>query len=146
MNHTSFSSKYKTRPSSSRTYSQLPDCLVSPLEAVTRKGGKHSWQRTRQPKQPRTTVYKLFCVQYLPTVPNQYPKYTIPSAQSLHYLPPPPAQTCYLKSSDRELYTRDTKPLTKITEIPHSSRQNDKKTNKPPEHATPTEHNTTQSP
>ena len=76
MNHTSLSSKYKTRPSSSRTYTQLSDCLVSPLVAATSKGGNHSWQRTRQPKQPRTTVYKLFRVQYLPTVPNQYPKYT----------------------------------------------------------------------
>ena len=84
MNHTSLSSKYKTRPSSSRTHTHLPDCLVSPLDAATSKGGNHSWQRTRQPKQPRTTVYKLFRVQYLPTVPNQYPKYTIPGARSLH--------------------------------------------------------------
>ena len=116
MNHTSLSGKYKTRPSSSKTYTQLPDCLVSPLEvleAASSKDGNHSWQRTRQPKQPRTTVYKLFRVQYLPTVPNQYPKYTIPSARSLHYPPPPPAQMCYLKRSDRALCTRDTKPLTK---------------------------------
>ena len=83
MDHTSLSSKYNTRPSSSRTYTQLPDCLVSPLEAATSKGGNHSWQRTRQPKQPRTTVYKLFRVQSLPTDPNQHPKHTIPSPRSL---------------------------------------------------------------
>ena len=84
MNNTYLSSKYKARPSSSRTHTQLPDCLVSPLEAATSKGGNHSWQRTRQPKQHRTTVYKLFRVQYLPTVPNQCPKYTIPDARSVH--------------------------------------------------------------
>ena len=58
-------------------------CLVSPLEAATGKGGNHSWQLTRQPRLPRTTVYKLFRVEYLTTVPNQYPKYTIPGARSL---------------------------------------------------------------
>ena len=47
-----------------------PRLLVSPLEAATSKGGNHSWQLTRQPKQPRTTVYKLFRVQYLPTEPT----------------------------------------------------------------------------
>ena len=62
MNNTSLSAKYKTRPSSSRTYTQLPDYPVSPLEAATSKGGNHSWQRTRQPSQPRTTVYKLLRV------------------------------------------------------------------------------------
>ena len=50
-----------------------PRLLMSPLEATTSKGGNHSWQPMRQPKQPRTTVYKLFRVQYLTTVPNQYP-------------------------------------------------------------------------
>ena len=34
-------SKYKTRPSSSRTHTQLPDSLVSPLEAATSNGGNH---------------------------------------------------------------------------------------------------------
>ena len=70
MNNISLSTKYKTHPSSSRTYTQLPDCLLSPLEAATSKGGNHSWQRTRQPSQPRTTVYKLFRVQYLPHCPQ----------------------------------------------------------------------------
>ena len=71
MNNASLSSKSKhvffknARPT--------PRLLVSPLEAATSKGGNHSWQHTRQPKQPRTTVYKLFRVQYLTTVPNQYP-------------------------------------------------------------------------
>ena len=65
----------KTRPSLSRTHSQLPDCLVSPLEAATGKGRNHSWQPTRQSRLPQTTVYDLFRVQYLPTAPNQYPKY-----------------------------------------------------------------------
>ena len=55
-------SNAKTRLSPARTYSRLPDCLVSPLEAATGKGGNHSWQPTRQPSQPRTTVYKLVCV------------------------------------------------------------------------------------
>ena len=68
-------SNCKTRPFLSRTHSRLPDCLMSPLEAATGKGGNHSWQPTRQSRQPRTTVYNLFRVQYLPTAPNQYPKY-----------------------------------------------------------------------
>ena len=70
MNNSFLSANYKTRPSSSRTYPRLPDCLVSPLEAATGKGGNHSWQLTRQSSQPRTTVYKLFRALYLPTVPN----------------------------------------------------------------------------
>ena len=61
-----------------------PRLLVSPQEAATSKGGNHTWRLTRQPKPPRTTVYELFCAQYLVTVPNQYPKYTIRSVRSLH--------------------------------------------------------------
>ena len=30
------------------SYSRLPDCPVSPLEAATHKGSNHSWQPTRQ--------------------------------------------------------------------------------------------------
>ena len=63
-------------------------------------------------------------------VPNQYPKYTIPGARSLQY-PPPPAQTCYLKRSDRALYTRDTKPLTKHCGITQLKEANQRKLTDP---------------
>ena len=35
-------------------------------------------------RQPRTTVYDLFHVQYLSPVPSLYPKYTTPCVRSLH--------------------------------------------------------------
>ena len=58
--------------------------LLSPQEAATSNGGNHPWRLTRQPKQPRTTVYDLFRAQYVIAVPKQYPKYTIPCVRSLH--------------------------------------------------------------
>ena len=61
-----------------------PRLLVLPQEVATSKGVTHPWRLTRQPKQPRTTVYELFRAQYLITVPNQYSKYTIPCVRSLH--------------------------------------------------------------
>ena len=79
MNNASLSSNTKTRLSSSGTHAQLLDCSCHhwrppPVKAVITHG--NSWYNRS----------KLFCVQYLPTEPNQYPKHTIPYVRSLHIL------------------------------------------------------------
>ena len=49
-----------------------------PVEAAITHGD------SRDSLSNRTTVYELFRAQYVITVPNQYPKYTIPCVRSLY--------------------------------------------------------------
>ena len=71
--------------------------------------------RAGQHKQPRTTVYELFRVQYLIPVLNQYPRYTIPCVRSLHRH----YTECYLHLYNMTVYIPNT------TIHAHHTRQRD---------------------